>query len=78
MRFLGNEHLASATFVALVALDHPIHWAAGMTSLLWVILMLDMGFISQTWKLVGAQSPISQVIHAALSAGFTAWFLWPQ
>ena len=77
MRFFINEHLASATFIALI-LGRDAHIASGMISLLWVLLMLEMGFVSQTWRLVDARSPISQIIHAALSTLFMVGFLWPR
>ena len=76
-RFFGNELLTSAMFVTLVAFDTPIYTAAGWTSLLWVAIMLEMGYVSETWRLIDAHSPISQIIHAALSGLFAAGFLWP-
>ena len=77
-RFLANEHLTSAIFLLLVSIEQPIHYAAGMTSLLWVFLMLEMGYVSQTWRLVGAKGPTSQLIHAVLSALFATGFLWDE
>jgi hypothetical protein len=77
-RALANE---LATSVLLITLSLFFHVdsakAAGWTCVLWVVLLADMAFFDQTWKLMGAAGPTAQLIHMAISTFFALGFLQP-
>lgn len=74
-RALGNELLTSAFLMSSLAFGMKPTNAAGYTSILWTVLLLDMGFVSKTWKVMGSPGPRAQVVHILLSVLFAVGFL---
>lgn len=72
LRGLGNELMTSAFLMAALAFGTNPSRAAGFTSILWTILLLDMGFFDKTWRLMGSDGPRAQIIHILISS-MLAW-----
>ena len=71
---LGNEVATSAFLMGSLALGLSPVRAAGYTCLLWIVLLADMAWRDQTWKLMD-DHPRTQYIHMAISTLFAAGFL---
>jgi hypothetical protein len=73
---LGNYLVASAVLMTLMAFGVDPVRAAGYTALLFSILLLDLGFVSKTWRWMSETSPLAQLMHFFIAIGFAAGFLF--
>lgn len=81
VRAAGNELMVSALLLVASAWGASV-WssatAAGYACLLWVVLLADMAWAKESWRLMGSNGPRTQLIHMAIAGLLAAGFLLPR
>jgi hypothetical protein len=75
-RALGDWLAKSAVLMGLLMFEKDPAIAAGFTCLLAALLEWDKGFLSKTYTIAGAKTPVVQCVNIALALLFAAGFLW--